>query len=68
MNDGTIKGQWKQSSDKFRTRWRKLTDNDLQVADGNAEHWAGKLQERYGIVKDEARRQISGLGTEQREN
>lgn len=58
MNEDRIKGQWKQLSGKLKTRWGKLTDDDLRVADGNAEYLAGKLQERYGIAKDEATKQV----------
>lgn len=58
MNEDKIKGQWKQLSGKLKTRWGKLTDDDLTVADGNTEYLAGKLQERYGIAKDEARKEI----------
>lgn len=65
MNDDMIKGQWKQLSGKFKARWGKLTDDDLQVADGNAEYLAGKLQERYGIAKDEAIKQINAFDSEE---
>lgn len=58
MNEDKIKGQWKQLVGKLKARWGKLTDDDLAVADGNAEYLAGKLQERYGIARDEAARQI----------
>ncbi len=58
MNDDKIKGQWKQLSGKLKARWGKLTDDDLKIADGNAEYLVGRLQERYGIARDEARRQI----------
>jgi uncharacterized protein YjbJ (UPF0337 family) len=58
MNEDKIKGQWKQLAGKLKTKWGKLTDDDLQVADGNAEYLAGKIQERYGIARDEAERQI----------
>ena len=58
MNEDKIKGQWKQLSGKLKTKWGKLTDDDLTVADGNAEYLAGKLQERYGIAREEAERQI----------
>lgn len=58
MNDDKIKGQWKQLSGKLKTRWGKLTDDDLTVASGNTEYLAGKVQERYGIAKDEARKQV----------
>jgi len=58
MNQDTIKGQWKQLTGKLKSQWGKLTDDDLQVAEGDTEYLAGKLQERYGIAKDEAERQI----------
>lgn len=58
MNEDRIKGQWKQLSGNLKARWGKLTDDDLQVADGNSDYLVGKLQERYGIAKDEAERQI----------
>ena len=58
MNEDRIKGQWRQLNGKLKSRWGKLTDDDLQVADGNAEYLAGKLQERYGIARDEAAKQV----------
>lgn len=58
MNDDRIKGRWKQLHGKLKTQWGKLTDDDLDVADGSAEYLAGKLQERYGIARDEARKQV----------
>lgn len=58
MNQDTIHGQWKQLAGNIRQKWGKLTDDDLQVAEGDAEYLAGKLQERYGIARDEAERQV----------
>jgi uncharacterized protein YjbJ (UPF0337 family) len=58
MNDDRIKGQWKQLAGKLKAKWGKLTDDDLRVAEGNSEYLAGKIQERYGVAKDEAKRQI----------
>lgn len=58
MNEDRIKGQWKQLNGKLKSRWGKLTDDDLRVAHGNAEYLAGKLQERYGIARDEAAKQV----------
>ncbi len=58
MNEDRIKGQWRQLNGKLKSRWGKLTDDDLQVADGNAEYLAGKLQERYGLARDEAAKQV----------
>jgi len=61
MNDDKIKGQWKQLHGKLKARWGKLTDDDLQVADGNTEYLVGKLQERYGMAKDAAKKQVQAF-------
>lgn len=58
MNEDRIKGQWKQIAGKLKAQWGKLTDDDLAVAEGNTDYLVGKLQERYGIARDEAERQI----------
>jgi uncharacterized protein YjbJ (UPF0337 family) len=58
MNQDTIQGQWKQLAGSIRERWGKLTNDDLAVAEGNAEYLAGKLQQRYGIARDEAEAQV----------
>jgi uncharacterized protein YjbJ (UPF0337 family) len=58
MNQDTIQGQWKQLAGSIRERWGKLTNDDLAVAEGNAEYLAGKLQQRYGIARDEAEEQV----------
>jgi uncharacterized protein YjbJ (UPF0337 family) len=58
MNDDKVKGQWKQLAGKARAQWGKLTDDDLTIAEGNSEYLEGKIQERYGIARDEARRQV----------
>jgi uncharacterized protein YjbJ (UPF0337 family) len=61
MNDDKLKGQWKQLHGKLKAKWGKLTDDDLKVADGNVEYLTGKLQERYGIARDEARKQVDAF-------
>lgn len=58
MNKDRIKGQWKQLTGRIKAKWGDLTDDDLQEAEGNSEYLAGKIQERYGIAKDEAQRQV----------
>jgi len=58
MNEDKIKGQWKQLAGKLKTQWGKLTDDDLKIAEGNSIYLAGKLQERYGITVDEAKKQV----------
>jgi uncharacterized protein YjbJ (UPF0337 family) len=58
MNEDRIKGQWKQLAGKLKAKWGKLTDDDLRIAEGNSEYLAGRIQERYGVAKDEAVKQV----------
>lgn len=58
MNWDRIEGQWKQFTGKAKEQWGKLTNDDLDVIEGNRDQLIGKIQERYGIAKDEARRQV----------
>lgn len=58
MNRDRIRGEWRQLRGRFKVHWGKLTDDDLKVAEGNADYLAGKLQERYGIARDDADRRI----------
>jgi uncharacterized protein YjbJ (UPF0337 family) len=54
MNADTFKGQWTQLKGRVRRQWGKLTDDDVDQIQGNAEILIGKLQERYGRSKDQA--------------
>lgn len=58
MNWDTIQGNWKQLTGQAKQQWGKLTDDDLQVVAGHRDQLSGKIQERYGIAKDEAEKQI----------
>lgn len=62
MNEDKIKGQWKQLAGKLKAQWGKLTDDDLRIAEGNQEYLAGKIQERYGIARDVAKKQVEDFG------
>jgi uncharacterized protein YjbJ (UPF0337 family) len=58
MNEDKIQGQWKQLAGKLKSKWGKLTDDDVKRAEGDTEYLAGRIQERYGIARDEAKKQI----------
>jgi len=66
MNTDTLKGQWKQLRGHVRKQWGLLTDDDLDQIQGDAEVLAGKIQERYGRVKDEARQEVDRFLQEDR--
>ena len=59
MNWDRIEGNWKQLKGKTIEQWGKLTSDDFDVIAGKRDQLAGKLQERYGIAKDVAERQVS---------
>ncbi|MGC2197021.1 MAG: CsbD family protein [Terriglobales bacterium] len=59
MNWEQAKGQWTQMKGSVRKQWGKLTDDDLDVINGERERLVGKIQERYGIAKEEAERQTA---------
>ena len=58
MNWDQIEGKWEQVKGNAREHWGKLTDDDLDVVEGNHQKLVGKLQERYGYAKDEAEREV----------
>ena len=58
MNWDRIEGNWKQFKGQVRQKWGKLTDDDLNVIEGNRMELAGRLQQRYGYAKNQAEREI----------
>jgi uncharacterized protein YjbJ (UPF0337 family) len=56
MNSDQVSGKIKQMTGAAKQQWGKLTDDDLQVIAGKREALAGKLQERYGMAKEEAQK------------
>lgn len=59
MNWDIVKGNWKQFKGKVRARWGKLTDDELDTVAGKRDELAGRIQERYGVTKDEAEKQLA---------
>ena len=59
MDWDRIEGNWKSFKGKAKTQWGKLTDDDFDVVGGKREQLSGKLQERYGIARDEAEKQVA---------
>src|SRR5580658_1864989 len=57
MNWDQVEGKWKQAAGKVKEKWGKFTDSDLEVIRGRRDQLIGKIQERYGIAKEEAQKQ-----------
>jgi uncharacterized protein YjbJ (UPF0337 family) len=58
MNEDILKGKWRQIKGEVQSRWGKLTDDDMDRVEGDAEKLIGKVQERYGYQRDEAQREV----------
>jgi uncharacterized protein YjbJ (UPF0337 family) len=61
MNDDVFKGKWMQLKGQIKEKWGQLTDDDLDTVDGQRDQLVGRIQERYGLAKDEVNRQLDSL-------
>ena len=58
MNWTMVEGKWQQMKGEVRQRWAKLTDEEVEALGARKDQLVGKLVERYGILKEDAERQI----------
>jgi uncharacterized protein YjbJ (UPF0337 family) len=59
MSWDRVEGNWKQFKGEIKQQWGKLTDDELDQIEGKRDKLVGRIQERYGIAKDEAERQVN---------
>jgi uncharacterized protein YjbJ (UPF0337 family) len=57
MNSDQFEGKWKQLKGSVKQRWGKLTDDDITTLSGKKDEFVGRLQERYGITREQAERE-----------
>jgi len=67
MNWDRIEGNWKQAKGTVKEKWGKLTDDQLDVIGGKRDLLAGKIQEAYGISKEDAEKQLAEWQEAQKE-
>jgi uncharacterized protein YjbJ (UPF0337 family) len=58
MNWDQVEGNWKQFKGKVQQQWGKFTDDDMDVMTGKRTEVVGRLQERYGMAKEQAEREL----------
>ncbi len=58
MEWSQIEGNWKQFKGKIKEQWADLTDDDLMKIEGNRNQLEGWLQARYGVAKDQVRKNV----------
>ena len=58
MNWNEVEGKWNQLKGSVREKFGKLTDDDIQVIAGKKDQFLGKLQERYGMARTQAEKEL----------
>ena len=58
MNKLEIKGDWNIIKGKLKQKWAKLTDDDLQYAEGRHDELIGRLQKRTGETREAVEKAI----------
>jgi uncharacterized protein YjbJ (UPF0337 family) len=61
MNAEQLQGKWQQIKGEAKIQWGRLTDDDLDQVEGNAQKLAGRIQERYGYEKERAQREVDAF-------
>jgi uncharacterized protein YjbJ (UPF0337 family) len=61
MDKDNIGGKLSQIKGQIKSIWGKLTDDDIALFEGNRDQFFGKVQEKYGIAKEEAEKRIRDL-------
>jgi uncharacterized protein YjbJ (UPF0337 family) len=58
MNWTQMEGKWEQLKGDVKTQWAKLTEDDLAYVSGQRDKLVGKLQERYGMIREKAQEDV----------
>ncbi len=61
MNWDQVEGTWKQYKGQIREKWGELTDDDIHVIAGRRDELIGKIQERYGVAKEKAAKEVDSF-------
>ena len=58
MNWSTVQGNWNEAKGKVKTKWGRLTDDDLMQVEGSKDRLVGVIQQKYGIAREKAEQQL----------
>lgn len=58
MNKLEIKGDWNITKGKLKQKWAKLTDDDLQYAEGKHDELLGRIQKRTGETREAVQKAV----------
>ena len=54
MNNDIFKGNWAEIKGKIKSKWGKLTEDEIETLKGNLDQITGKIQKAYGYAKEQA--------------
>lgn len=58
MNTDILEGTWKELKGKVRTQWGKLTDDEVDIINGDRERLEGAIQKAYGRSREAVQREV----------
>lgn len=58
MDWNQVEGNWREFKGRVKEKWGKLSDDDLNIINGRREQLEGKIQQRYGLAKEQIRKDI----------
>jgi uncharacterized protein YjbJ (UPF0337 family) len=58
MNEPYMKGKWNELKGSIQEKWGKLTDDDLDQAEGKREQLLGKIRQAYGRGAEQAEKEL----------
>ena len=61
MNRDRFEGALRQLGGRVYEQWGKVTGNPAREMQGKREQYTGKTQERYGVSKEQAARQLKNF-------
>ena len=61
MNKEQVEGKWSQLMGKAQAKWGKLTHDHVAVIAGRREELHGKIQELYGITKEDVEKSLAEM-------
>jgi len=61
MNPDILQGKWHVLRGRIRSRWGRLTNDDLDRLEGGLEQLAGLVQQRYGLLREQAEKEAEAF-------
>lgn len=52
INQQTLQGNWTEIQGKLKSKWGRLTDDDVKEFDGNIEQLMGRIQKKTGAARE----------------